>query len=297
MPHLLATGPRPSRSRLTHWGLVVGTVVGWTACAPPSLRNAHSLDKGDLAIDLVGGLDQTAADAELVTLDNEMTVTSGPTFTDQMTGDIMLRFGFGRGFEGGLSLFGAQLKYSALDERRHPNAPLSIALNVQGGVHLLAGGLLMSRQLDLGGFRIRPVANVWYSQHRSKQVWNVPSPALNDELEVVNPGASNLYATLGDDGSLSGTLQITEIAIPVGIELPIALGDGWDVVPFAAYSRSIPLETAVYDFKCSGCLAGLEEVAVQRRAFVWAGVKFQPTLKRSTNGGTPPPSSAPEVLP
>jgi hypothetical protein len=270
-------------------------MTGLSACAPPSLRSAHSLDQGKLAVELAAVYDRTDVQAELYTLEDNTAVTSAGPVTEHITGDVTVRIGLGAGFELGVSPFAPHVKYSILDERRHDGVPLSLALTVQGGVRYVGAGLLLSRQLDLGGIALRPVANVWYQTHASTLSWTLPEASVVEEPDVVNPGAEGTETDAGVAGILTATVDVTELSVPVGIEVPIAVSDTWDLVPFAAYAVSVPLQTNYRGLSCADCLAGVGNLAVQRRSFVWVGLKFQPTLKRPgavASTAQPAPSEA-----
>ena len=275
--------------------------AGLAACAPPSLRNAHSLDKGEVAFELAGAYDATSIDAEIYTVEDDQMV--GSTGATDFHGDAVFRVGTGRGFELGVSTIGAHLKYSVLDERRHPNAPLSIALTAEGGYRYGGTGLLFSKQLGTGPVKLRPVANLLLQSHSSDHYWDLPevSVAYNPELDVVNPGdpGEGSETDFSEPGRLHATVDISEVAIPVGIEVPIAISDDWDIVPFTAYAMSIPTEVSYRNLSCDSCLAGLGNMLLQRRSIVWVGVKFQPGLKRPSESSTTttPPSTATETQP
>ena len=266
-----------------------------TGCAPPSLRNAHSLDKGELSVSVSGAIDQTDLQAELYTLEDNQTVSSAAAASESLDGDITLSVGLGKGFELGATTFGVHAKYSALDERRHANAPLSIALATEVGWRYAGAGLLFSRHLDLGGIALRPVANVWFQSHTAPQSWTLPESSVVETLDVVNPGAAD-GSSDGSEEAVSGVLtakvNITEVALPVGIEIPVSVSDQWDIVPFAAYALTLPVDISYRGLSCADCLAGLGDVALMRRSFLWAGVKLQPSLRRP--GATPAASAAPE---
>ena len=233
-----------------------------------------------MAVELSGAYDRTDVQAELYTLEDNTAVASAGPMGEHLTGDVTFRIGLGIGFELGMSTFGPHVKYSILDERRHEQVPLSLALTAQGGARYLGAGLLLSRQLDLGGFALRPVANVWYQTHTSDLSWAIPETSIIDEPEVVNPGAEGVETDDRVSGILTATVDVTELSVPVGIEVPIAVSDTWDIVPFAAYAVSVPLQTNYRGLSCGDCLAGLGELTMQRRSFVWVGLKFQPTLQR-----------------
>jgi len=272
-------------------------MVGLGACAPPSLRSAHSLDQGKVAVELSGAYDRTDVQAELYTLEDNTAVASAGPMTEHLTGDVTVRIGLGAGFEMGLSTFGPHVKYSILDERRHEEMPLSLALTAQGGARYLGAGLLLSRQLDLGGFALRPVANVWYQTHSSDLSWALPESSIVAEPDVVNPGAEGVETEEVVSGILTATVDVTELSVPVGIEVPIAVSEAWDIVPFAAYAVSVPLQTNYRGLSCANCLAGLGDLTVQRRSFVWVGLKFQPTLQRPGAVPSSTPTGASEASP
>ncbi len=274
------------------WGLAAAT-----ACAPPSLRSAHSLDQGKIAVELAGTYDQTDVQAELYTLEGSASVRSAGPMNEHLTGDLTVRIGLGIGFELGMSTFGPHIKYSILDERRHENVPLSLAVTAQGGARYAGTGLLLSRQLDLGGFALRPVANIWYQTHASTLSWTIPESSVVAEPDVVNPGAEGTEADDEVSGVLTATFDTTELSFPVGIEVPIAVSDTWDIVPFAAYAVSVPLQTNYRGLSCADCLAGLGDLTLQRRSFVWVGLKLQPTLQRPRGVASIPGSSASEASP
>jgi hypothetical protein len=267
------------------------------ACAPPSLRNAHSLDKGQVSVALSGAIDQTELEAEFYTLEDNQTATSAGPVPDNLDGDITVSFGLGKGFEVGATTFGTHFKYSALDERRHAKAPLSIALAVELGYGYAGSGLLLSRHFDMGGIGIRPVANVWYQVNSTSRAWALPESSVVEELEVVNPGAAGETEDDRVSGVLNATVDITEIALPLGIEVPIAVSDKWDVVPFGAYALSVPVNVSYRRLSCADCFAGLGDIALQRRSFVWAGIKLQPTLRRPGDLPATPSSSETEEQP
>jgi len=254
-------------------------------CAPPSLRHAHSLDKGDIAIEVAGAIDHTTAEASLLGTTRDVTVQNGGLFTERLTGDAVFRAGLGHGFELGANTFGVHAKYSALDERRHEAAPLSIAVTGQAGLRYAGAGLLLSKHMDGAGLAVRPVANVWYQTQSMSMSWTLPDDftEVNDPIE--NPGVSDDDSE-GELGTgLYATLRLTEVYVPIGVELPIALNDDWDFVPFMAYAMSIPIEASSSFIRCHDCLAGLEDIYLARRSHIWVGVKFQPPLRRPGDPG------------
>lgn len=271
--------------------LLCSVGVLWTAaCAPPSLRNAHSLDAGKVAVELAGGINTTAVDAELLAQDGDYTVSSADELAEQLTGDVVVRVGLGYGVEVGASPFAAHVKYSALDERRHPDAPLSIALTAQGGVRYAGGGLLLSRQFGEGPVKLRPVANVWYQLHKMPLDWVMPDGTVVEDVETVNPGVTS-DDNEGQLGSgMYATLYVEEVSIPLGIEVPIAVHDEWDLVPFAAYTVSIPTYESYSRLQCVDCFAGLAGMALQQRSQLWIGLKLQPPLRRDAYAEAPAPS-------
>jgi len=280
--------PVPQRSQV--WGHLLG--IGCfltTACAPPSLRNAHSLDKGKVSLAVSGAVDQTELQAEIYTLEDNQTVSSSGPVAENLSGDITLSVGLGKGFEIGATTLGVHAKYSALDERRHANAPLSIALALEGGFRYAGAGLLLSRHIDLGGLGVRPVANVWYQTQSIQEAWALPESSVVEELEVVNPGAADVSTDETVSGVLTGMADLSEVAIPIGIEVPIAVSDKWDIVPFSAYALSLPVNISYRGLSCANCLAGLGDITLERRSYVWAGIKLQPTLRRP---GAPPATTS-----
>jgi len=249
-------------------------------CAPPSLRHAHSLDQGDIAIEVAGALDNTMAEAHLLGTSGDATVESTSILTEQLTGDAVFRVGLGYGFEVGANTFGGHVKYSALDERRHEGAPLSVALTGQLGLRYAGGGLLVSKQLDAGAMQVRPVVNVWYQSHYLPVSWAMPEDMTDAEDPIENPGVTDDDSE-GELGTgLYATVGMQEVYIPIGVELPIALNDDWDLVPFAAYALSIPVDSWSTNILCYDCFAGLEDISLARRSHLWVGVKFQPPLRR-----------------
>ena len=188
--------------------------------------------------------------------------------------------GLGYGFEVGANTFGGHVKYSALDERRHEGAPLSVALTGQLGLRYAGGGLLVSKQLDAGAMQVRPVVNVWYQSHYLPVSWAMPEDMTDAEDPIENPGVTDDDSE-GELGTgLYATVGMQEVYIPIGVELPIALNDDWDLVPFAAYALSIPVDSWSTNILCYDCFAGLEDISLARRSHLWVGVKFQPPLRR-----------------
>lgn len=271
--------------------------VGLSACAPPSLRHAHSLEQGGFAVELAGGLDTTSAEAELLGTEGDAQVPSAESLEEQLTGDVVLRVGLGYGFEVGASPFAGHVKYAALDERRHPGAPLSIALTAQGGLRYLGGGLLLSRQVGDGPVALRPVLNVWYQSHSVQLDWALPASMLATDPTVSNPGVASEETPEDNplDPGLYARLRVQEVAIPIGVEVPISVSDEWDLVPFAAYSVSIPTYTSYTRLQCVDCFAGLGGIELTRRSHLWVGVKLQPPLRRASDDPASP--SGPEESP
>jgi|GEM_PF-4138240 len=265
--------------RLPLGGLVLGIV---SACAPPSLRHAHSLDQGKVAIELAGGINTTAVDAELYGADGDYTVSSADDLPDQLTGDVVVRVGLGYGFELGASPIAGHVKYSALDERRHPDAPFSLALTAQGGVRYAGGGLLLSRQLGDGPVKLRPVANVWYQVHQMPLDWVLPAELVEEDIDVVNPGVTGDENEGALGTGLYATVTIEEVAIPIGLEVPINVHEDWDLVPFFAYTVSIPTYGSFGNVQCVDCFAGLADMNVAQRSQIWIGLKLLPPLVRPT---------------
>ncbi len=247
-------------------------------------------------MELVGAMDQTAVSADIVTLDSEASITSSEEPPNNFTGDIVFRAGLGEGFEVGASLFAVHVKYSLLDERRHAATPFSLALNVQGGGRYAGAGLLLSRQFTLGPVGIRPVANVWYQLHVTDRSWRLPPSAFDSDLDLVNPEAASTYDDATDSDRMTGRLELQEVSIPLGVEMPIHVADNVDLVPFVAYALSVPTVVLVDDMSCSSCLVGVESTAVQRRSYLWAGIKVQPPLRRPGSfDSEPPPADSQEA--
>jgi hypothetical protein len=236
-------------------------------------------------VELSGGLNTTAANAELLATDGDLTVSSAGTTTDQLTGDVLLRVGIGYGLEVGASPFAAHLKYSVLDERRHPNAPLSLAVTTQSGKRYIGVGTLISRQLGEDTVKLRPAVNLWYQYHRMPLSWTLPESTIDRSPGVSNPGISS-DADQGQLGTgLYATLGVEEVSIPMGLEVPIVMNDDWDLVPFASYTLSIPIADRYADLQCVNCFAGLAAISLQTRSQLWVGLKLQPPLIRPVAAG------------
>ncbi len=259
------------------------------ACAPPSIRSAHSLDAGKVAFEVAGAWNATTADAFLLGIDGETTVEANTNPVMHLAGDATFRVGLGAGFELGASAIGAHAKYSILDERRHAEAPLSIAVTGQAGIWQSHAGLLFSKDWQGEKMGIRPVLNVLYSRNRFSLAWTMPDGYTTDEAEIRNPGVSS-DADNGELGpGLYADMVIKEVMLPVGVEFPFHTSENWDVTPFIAGNVSIPFAGGVApgSIECIDCLAGLNGVAMKHRAMLWVGIKFQPPLQRPTSEVTP----------
>jgi len=143
------------------------TILLWlAACAPATLRPAHSLGKLEGAGSVAAFWQPGEA---LYTLECDYFADSCPGFAAPV--QMEFRVGLGRGWEIGVRGLtppkGVDVKWSVLDERRH-ETPLSVALDAEVNVDLalrpiLRGQVLLSSNRLLGDdLAIRPALNVGY---------------------------------------------------------------------------------------------------------------------------------------
>lgn len=274
---------------------MVPAILGATACAPPSLRHAHSLDAGDVAFEVHGAVDNTVGQAELYGPNGDATVEGSPESDVPLTGDIRFRVGLGKGFEASASLIRVGLQYSILDERRHAWTPVSLALAAEAGVRTGGVGLLASAHIGDGPVALRPVANAWIYSSTMDMAFGLPPSMTRSGDYIENPGVTSNE----DEGNLVtglyARLHTDELLFPVGLEVPIRTGDDWELAPFLAYSHGILLGESYDTVVCSDCYAGLGDINLVRRSTLWAGIKVQPALRRP--GSVPAPPKLPPPPP
>jgi len=267
-------------------------LAGFTlaSCTPPALRAAHSIDKGEYSFEGGAAIDSSTHKAEVLTMTGDDTLA----IRQRPQPDFGVVFGLGRGLELG---FGSRLllKYSILDERRH-TTPLSIAVagtstpspGFAGSGPLIngSGGVLFSSHLQLTSqVALRPIANIWYSSRSFPIQKSLTGTDLADDNGV--DAKHQFLASVHYQG----------IDLPIGLELPVKAGDDWALTPTLAFTAGIPIAIEVTSARCVGCLFGLDKVRTGVPMSVYAGVRFQPLLNK-TSEATPPapqPQPAPEA--
>lgn len=281
-PYIGNSSRRRSPTR-TRYGLFGAALIG-VGCLPPSLRSAHSLDKGDVAFETGLHLDAAPSQASILTVDGDANLE-----LQQGAAEIGVVFGLGKGFElgahgnillnsGAGSLFGLSpiFKYSFLDERRM-TTPLSMAIGADRG----SGGILTSSNIQIGGgFAVRPIANVWFG----RRTYSVGTPV------------DDRFAAPETDESTGGQLMGAELNyigfdIPVGFEFPIRIGDDRAIVPVVSYTVGIPIKHEVVSMTCSNCLFGLESFNPSTPMSLFVGLRFQPWLKEGPQSEAGPQGS------
>jgi len=258
--------------------VILGAIAwGLQACAPPALRAAHSIDKGEVAYEFGQSIDISSHQAKVLTL----TGNDALPLQESATTHLMAVIGLGGGFEIGT---GSSLmaKYSILDERRH-DTPVSVAIAAQtptfeflgAGTHYdLSAGVLLSQHAQLGAsVALRPVLNLMYSQRDYRSTATIPETLQDPDADVTEHG---MWTQMNYRG----------IDIPVGFELPISVGDKLALAPTFSYTYSVPLEVEAGDFSCSGCAFALDVYEMGTPMRLWIGLKLQPKLRpvpRSSN--------------
>jgi len=260
-------------------GLKIGVfgacLLGMHACAPPSIRAAHSIDKGDVSFELGGSLDLSGHQSKLLTL----TGSDSLPLREKSTTHAMVVMGLGAGFEIGS---GMQLmaKYSFLDERRH-DTPVSVAVMASmptfeflnaGDTYDLSTGLLVSRHMQIGrSVALRPVLNALYSQRDYRATTPIPESLTDPDVPVSEP-------------EMWTSMRYSGVDVPVGVEIPITVGDKWALAPTVSYTMSVPLDVAAGGFSCDGCAFAIEAQEMGTPMSLWVGLKLQPKLQSSTGG-------------
>ena len=256
--------------------VVVGVMTwGLHGCAPPALRAAHSIDKGEVAFELGQAIDFSGHQSKLLTLtgDDALPLRESPTI------HAMAVMGLGAGFEVGTGS-GLMVKYSVLDERRH-DTPLSVALMAQTplfeflgpGTHFdMSAGILLSQHAQLGkSVALRPVLNLMYSQRDYQATAAVPEALTDPDAPVSEP---EMWTEMNYRG----------IDIPLGIELPISVGEKLALAPTFSYTYSVPLNVEAGDFICSGCAFAVDVFEMGTPMQLWFGLKLQPKLRPVPGG-------------
>ena len=248
-------------------------------CAPPSMRSAHSMDKGRVSVEMGQTVDQSDHQADLLTLTGSDTLK----LRERENTSVMAILGLGAGFEVGIGS-SLMLKYSALDERRQ-DTPLSVALMLQfldtrlptsGSVSDFSGGLLVSHHAQLGAsFALRPALNVLYSERAYMAISDIPDTLRDPDAEDSSP-------TMWTDISYRG------IDIPLGLEMPISVGLIWSLAPTISFTYSVPMMVEVDDFSCNGCAFAIDKHTMGTPMRLWFGVRLQPKFvhqDENTKGG------------
>jgi hypothetical protein len=254
---------------------LIGAALFSLGCLPPSLRSAHSLDKGDITVEAGFHLDAAPTEATILTLDGD----SGLEFQYQAL-ETAIVFGLGKGFELGArwdifydkpkgDIFGVSpiLKYSLLDERRM-KTPLSVAV----ASDRRSGGFLFSSNIQASSrVSFRPIANVWFGRRTYSIGTDVEDRYAAPETDLSSPGGP----------AMAATISYTGFDIPVGIEVPIRIGDDHAIVPVFAYSIGIPIKNQIESVSCSNCLFALESLDSTTPMSFFMGLRFQPWLRES----------------
>lgn len=255
----------------------VWVALAWVVqgCAPPSIRAAHSIDKGTMAFELGGSIDVSGHQSKLLTL----TGSDSLPLREKPTAHAMVVIGLGAGFEIGTGM-DLMLKYSILDERRH-DTPLSVAvmgatptfefLN-QGDTYDLSAGVLLSRHVQMGrSAALRPVLNALYSQRDYQATTPIPESLTDSDMPVSEP-------------EMWTSMRYKGIDIPMGVEIPLVVGDKWALAPTVSYTLSVPLDVAAGDFSCDGCAFAIDVQEMGTPMSLWVGLKLQPKWQSSTGG-------------
>ena len=224
-----------------------------------------------MAVELGGALDLSSHQSKLLTLTGSDTLPlrEGPT------AHAMVVFGLGAGLNVGTGS-ALMVKYSVLDERRQ-DTPLSVAIMGQtpmlevlnpGQQFDFSAGILLSQHVDMGGsVAIRPVVNALYSQRDYQAVAAIPEALTDPDVPVSQP-------------ELWTDMHYRGIDIPLGLELPISVGDKWAMAPTISTTFSVPLEVAAGDFSCDGCAFAIDVQEMGTPLSVWAGLKLQPKWRK-----------------
>lgn len=243
------------------------------ACLAPTLQAAHSLPAGAIEVGLGVEAPVSVSSAVVLTGTEDAAVDAAALRLPD-PGDVAPEFhiGLGAGFElgiRGLPFLGAtQVKYSLLDETRH-HTPLSIALAGELAVDPYSdlrwldprAGLLLSSTILLGGdLALRPEVAAWYGRSGSAVEYPLPLSASDDghtqtELRME-------YTQMG-------------VAVPVGLELPVRVGDE-AIIPYLGLTAWFPVETTLVGAECDGCTVSVENVHTPFVGEAWLGVRVAP---------------------
>lgn len=278
-----APTPAVPRARRPHIALGVLTIGG----APPSFDAAHSLDKGQVGLDLPFCADTAPLRAKVYTTTGSDTLLSDTRICPI---DPTFRVGIGAGHTLQLAPLEGRWTYSIIDERR-TDSQFSLAMTVEGGWRSLAGGIHASRNMPVGGIAVRPGLGVHVARVVRVADFKVPA-----EMTATGAGAAPTVVDedLEDGASdpmLTARLISTEVLIPAGVDLPIKASDKIALVPFVAVTLSIPVYTRGATESCTDCLIGLDTYEVGVGTQVWAGIRIEPWFvpERNRPSTTPPP--------
>jgi hypothetical protein len=251
-----------------------------TSCAPPSLRAAHSMDRGDVSFEVGASIDDASHTTEILTLEGEDSLP----MRQRPVADFMAVFGLGKGFEIGIGQK-ALVKYSMLDERRH-TTPMSLAVAIEGsGPHYFAGGFLMSSNLQINDtLAFRPIANIWFSNRTFTARMPVEGSHVAPNSDTETKG-------------FSAKVHYQGIDFPIGFEMPIRAGHKWSVVPTVAFTPGMPINIDILNARCSGCMFALEEFKTGVPMSFFAGLRMQPQLREANQRPAPTPAPEPTESP
>lgn len=241
-------------------------------CYAPGLRNAHSLDAGDVEVSFSASAPMAGATTTVLAGSGDY-FTEAPLLDEPDLGDVVPEFhiGLGGGLELGTRgipvLGGTEIKWSMLDERRH-ETPLSLAVAAEvsldpyqerafgGRVGLLTSSTWLL-SADVG---LRPAIGAWYGTGGHALHFDLPYEAGDHD---------------GGDPELELTYTGHGLSLPVGLELPIRAGN-FAITPFVAYTAWFPMEAALVEANCTSCTVTTRDLDVAWTGFAWAGVRWAP---------------------
>jgi hypothetical protein len=142
----------------------------------------------------------------------------------------------------------------------------------QGDTYDLSAGVLLSRHIQVGrSAALRPVLNALYSQRDYRATTAIPESLTDPDVPVSVP-------------EMWTAMRYSGVDIPVGVEIPLTVGDKWALAPTVSYTLSVPLEVAAGDFSCDGCAFAIDAQEMGTPMSLWVGLKLQPKLQSSTGG-------------
>lgn len=260
--------------------------------ALPAFDAAHSIDKGQVGLDLPVCVELSEATAQTLTTTGSEDLRTGGGLCPF---DPTLRIGTGAGHTLAVAPFELRWSYAFLDERRHSSG-VSLSATVEAGWRSLGLGLALSRTHTLGAVGLRPGIGLAFAHATRELYFDVPAEHQSSTaaVDALDTGSA------GTDGTvLEARMGSRDLLIPVGLDVPIKLGEGAALVPFVGVTADIPFVSWTTTRSCDGCMLGLEGYELGPAVQLWAGVRIEPWLEplRNTAPDAPPPAAGSATAP